>query len=56
VLSATRDPFCVVAPNIHKLVPGSKLKIIENGPIDIDRVWPKEFAEAVLEFLNTPGV
>ena len=55
VLSATRDTFCVVAPNIHKLVPGSKLKIIENGPIDIDRVWPKEFAEAVLEFLTSTG-
>ena len=52
VLSATRDPFCVVAPNVHKLVSGSKLKIIENGPIDLDRVWPKEFAEAVLDFLN----
>jgi len=56
VLSATRDPFCVVAENVHKLVPGSKLNIIKNGPIDIDRVWPKEFAEAVLEFLNSiPG-
>ena len=55
VLSATRDPFCIVAKNIHKLVPGSKLKIIENGPIDIDRVWPKEFAEAVLDFLNASG-
>jgi pimeloyl-ACP methyl ester carboxylesterase len=52
VLSATHDPFCVMAEPVHKLVPGSKLKIIENGPIDIDRVWPKEFAEAVLSFLN----
>jgi hypothetical protein len=42
-----------VAENVHKLVPGSKLNIIKNGPIDIDRVWPKEFAEAVLEFLNS---
>ena len=53
VLSATHDPFCVMAEPVHKLVPGSKLKIIENGPIDIDRVWPKEFAEAVLSFLNS---
>jgi len=37
VLSATHDPFCVMAEPVHKLVPGSKLKIIENGPIDIDR-------------------
>ena len=53
VFSATHDPFCGMAEPIHKLVPGSKLKIIENGPIDIDRVWPKEFAEAILDFLNT---
>jgi pimeloyl-ACP methyl ester carboxylesterase len=53
VLSATQDPFCSMAEPVHKLVPGSKLKIIENGPIDIDRVWPKEFAEALLNFLNS---
>ena len=47
------SPFCVVAENVHKLVPGSKLNIIKNGPIDIDRVWPKEFAEAVLNFLKS---
>ena len=53
VFSATHDPFCGMAETVHRLVPGSKLKIIENGPIDIDRVWPKEFAEAILDFLNT---
>ena len=53
VFSATRDPFCPMAETVHKLVPGSKLKIIENGPIDIDRVWPKEFAEVILNFLNS---
>ena len=53
VLSATKDPMSAVAPIIHELVPESKLKIIENGPIDLDRVWPKEFAEAVLDFLNS---
>jgi hypothetical protein len=42
-----------MAEPVHKLVPGSMLKIIENGPIDIDRVWPREFAEAILDFLNT---
>ena len=52
VFSATHDPFCVMAETIHKLIPGSKLRIIENGPIDIDRVWPKEFAEVILNFLN----
>jgi len=54
VLSATHDPFYVVAERIHQLVPKSKIKIIENGPTDISRVWPKEFATAILDFLNTP--
>jgi Predicted hydrolases or acyltransferases (alpha/beta hydrolase superfamily) len=56
VLSATRDPMCAVADKIHKLIPRSKLTIIENGPIDIDRAWPKEFAEAILSFLHTSVV
>jgi hypothetical protein len=29
---------------------GSRLTGIENGPIDIDRVTQKEFAEAVFNF------
>jgi pimeloyl-ACP methyl ester carboxylesterase len=53
VLSTTRDPMCGIAENIHRLIPRSKLTIIENGPMDIDRVWPKEFAEAILNFLHT---
>ncbi len=52
VFSATHDPFCVMAETVHNLIPGSKLKIIENGPIDIDRVWPEEFAEVILNFLD----
>ena len=56
IFSATRDPFYSMAETVHKLVPGSKLKIIENGPIDIDRVWPKEFAEVILNFLNSTDV
>jgi hypothetical protein len=44
-----------MAETVHKLTPGSKLIILENGPIDIDRLWPKEFAEVVLNFLNDPG-
>ena len=56
VLSASRDLMSAAAPTIHRLIPGSKLNIIQNGLIDLNRVWPKEFAEAVLEFLNsTPG-
>ena len=56
VLSATHDPMCAVAEDVKRLIPKSKLTIIENGPIDVNRVWPKEFAAAVLSFLNTPSV
>ena len=56
VLSATRDPFYKLAESIHRLVPKSQLTIIENGPTDINRVWPKEFAEAILNFFNQSGV
>ena len=53
VLSATYDPFCDGAEKIHNLIPGSKLAIIKNGPMHIDRLMPKEFAEAILSFLRT---
>jgi len=43
-----------VAERVHQLVPGSKFKIIENGPMNVSRIWPKEFAEAILSFLNAP--
>jgi pimeloyl-ACP methyl ester carboxylesterase len=55
VFSATHDPFCGMAETVHKLTPGSKLIILENGPIDIDRLWPKKFAGVVLNFLNAAG-
>jgi pimeloyl-ACP methyl ester carboxylesterase len=54
VISATRDVFSIVQETVHKLIPGSTLTVIENGPIDIDRVWPKEFAETILKFLDKP--
>jgi len=34
------------------LIPNSKVTIIENGPIDVNRLMPKEFAEAILNFLQ----
>ena len=55
VLSATHDPFYSVAEDIKRLVPKSKLAIIENGPPWIDRIMPKEFAEVILGFLNAAG-
>ena len=56
VISATRDVFSIVQETVHKLIPNSTLTVIENGPIDINRVWPKEFAEVILSFLNASGV
>ncbi len=56
VLSTTLDPICAMAGKVRDLIPNSKLTIIENGPMDIDRVWPKEFAEAILNFLQTSSV
>ena len=55
ILSATRDPFYLVAEKVKRLVPNSKLTIIENGSVHISRVMPKEYAQAILSFLNTPG-
>jgi pimeloyl-ACP methyl ester carboxylesterase len=52
VISATRDVFSIVQETVHKLIPNSTLTVIENGPIDINRVWPKEFAEVILDFLD----
>jgi pimeloyl-ACP methyl ester carboxylesterase len=52
VLSTTHDPWCGFAEPIKRLIPNSKVTIIENGPIDVNRLMPKEFAEAILNFLQ----
>lgn len=54
VLSATYDPFCAVAEEVKTLVSNSTLSIIGNGPIDVDRMMPREFSEAILSFLGRP--
>jgi len=54
VLSGTRDPFYPMAEEVSGLVPNSRLTIIENAPTDIDRLMPKEFAEAILDYLKSP--
>lgn len=56
VLSGTRDIFCRVAEDVRKLIPRSKITIIENAGVYIDRVMPKEVAKAILTFLENPGV
>jgi pimeloyl-ACP methyl ester carboxylesterase len=55
VLIGTKDPFYRFAERVKNLVPKSNFTIIENGPIHIDRVMPKEFAEAILSFLHGPN-
>lgn len=56
VLAGTRDHWSVVVEDIKKLIPRSRITIIENAPAYIGRVMPKEFAEAILAFLDNPGV
>lgn len=59
VLSGTLDKwpqFCPSAPEVHRLIPRSRMTIIENGPAYIGRVMPKEFAEAILAFLGNPDL
>ncbi|MGP8080558.1 MAG: alpha/beta fold hydrolase [Dehalococcoidales bacterium] len=55
VLTATFDPFFSGAEKVMRSIPDSKLAIIENGPIYLDRAMPQQFAEAILNFLNTDG-
>jgi pimeloyl-ACP methyl ester carboxylesterase len=50
------DPFCEEPEDAKNLIPRSKLTIIPNGPVYIDRVMPKQFAEAIVAFLKNPGV
>ena len=52
VLDATHYPFHYLAQEVKKLIPNSKITTIENGPMYLDRAWPKEFAEAILNFLG----
>ena len=56
VLSGTDDPFYPVAENIKMLLPFGKLTIIENGSIYVTRTLPREYAQAVLDFLNKTDI
>ena len=53
VLDATHYPFHYLAKEVQRLIPNSKLTIIENGPMYLDRAMPKEFAEAIMSFLSS---
>ena len=56
VLAGTRDNFYSVAQEQKGLIPRSRFIIIENGPVYVSRIMPKEFAEAILNFLKNPSV
>ena len=53
VLTATHDPFYPGAEKVQKSIPNSKLAVLENGTIYCDRDTPKDFAEAILNFLSS---
>jgi len=53
VLDAPGYPFHYLAKNVKNLIPDSKLATIENGPMYLDRAMPKEFAEAIMDFLSS---
>jgi len=54
VLSGAAGLFHSAADNVRKLVPGSKLVVIANGPPRMERTMPQEFAAAILNFLESP--
>jgi len=56
ILLGTKEPFYNGPEKLKKLFPKAKFTIIENGPIHVTRVMPKEFAEAVLDFLGERAV
>ena len=53
VLDATGYLFHHQAREVQRLIPNSRLTTIENGPMYLDRAMPKEFAEAIINFLNS---
>jgi pimeloyl-ACP methyl ester carboxylesterase len=52
MILGTKEPFYNGPEKLKKLFPQAKFTIIENGPIHVTRVMPKEFAEAILDFLS----
>jgi pimeloyl-ACP methyl ester carboxylesterase len=52
IITATGDPFYTGAGRLQKSIPGAKINVIENGPIYLDRAMPREFAQAIINFLE----
>jgi hypothetical protein len=53
VLSGASGLFHSAAENVRKLIPGSKLVVIENGTPRMERTMPEEFAEGIINFLES---
>jgi pimeloyl-ACP methyl ester carboxylesterase len=53
VLDATGFPLHSRSPVVQRLIPNSTLTTIENGPMYCDRAMPKEYAGAILDFMNS---
>jgi pimeloyl-ACP methyl ester carboxylesterase len=53
VLDAPGYPFHYLAKEVKTLIPKCRLTVIENGPMYLDRAMPKEFAEAIMNFLSS---
>ena len=53
ILSGAQGLFHSSAEQVRRLVPNSKLTIIANGPPRMERTMPKEFAEAILNFIGS---
>jgi hypothetical protein len=53
VLDAPGYPFHYLAKEVKNLIPECRLTLIENGPMYLDRAMPKEFAEAIMNFLSS---
>ena len=52
MIAASEDPFFSHAEKVKSLIPNCRLAIIENGPLYLDRMMPKEYAEAILSYLK----
>jgi pimeloyl-ACP methyl ester carboxylesterase len=52
VIAPTRDSLGARQAGVQRMIPGSRLVSIEGGPTYLARVMPREFAEAILRFLD----
>jgi pimeloyl-ACP methyl ester carboxylesterase len=52
LIAAEKDHWTSIAPEVKKLIPDCKFTPIPNGPVNIGRMMPREFAEAILGFLG----